>query len=93
MVDENRIEGSAKKLGGTLQDAVGDLTGDAETQARGKANQAAGTAQNAFGSVMDLANEWSGNVAEMTKDRPLTALLVAVSAGYMLRLLTSISRR
>ena len=57
MVDENRIKGSAKKLSGKLQDAVGDLAGDAGIQARGKANQAASTAQNAFGSAMDLANE------------------------------------
>lgn len=93
MVDENRIEGSVKNLGGKLQDVVGGVTGDAEIQARGKANQAAGSAQNAFGSVMDTASEWSGSIAGMTKDKPLTALLVAVSVGYMLHMLTHTRRR
>ncbi len=93
MVDENRIEGAARNMGGKLQDAVGGLTGDTETQARGKANQAAGTAQNAFGSVADTASEWTGMLAESAKDQPLTALLVAVSVGFMLRMLTHTSRR
>lgn len=88
MVDENRIEGAARNMGGKLQDAVGGLTGDTGTQARGKANQAAGTAQNALGSATDMASEWSGAVADAAKDRPLTALLVALSVGYVLRMLT-----
>ncbi len=92
MVDENRIEGAAKNLGGKLQDTFGSMTGDSETQARGKANEAAGTAQNAFGSAMDTASEWSGSVGETVKDRPLTALLVAVSVGFVLRLLTHTRR-
>ncbi len=93
MVDENRIEGAARNIGGKVQDAVGDLTGDAETQTRGKTNQAAGTAQNALGSAMDTASEWTGSMAEMTKDKPLTALLVAISVGYMIGMLTHTSRR
>ena len=60
MVDENRIEGAAKNLGGKLQDTVGGITGDSETQVRGKANQIAGTAQNAFGSALDTASDWTG---------------------------------
>ncbi len=93
MLDENRIEGAGKSMGGKVQDAVGGLTGDTGLQARGKANQAAGSAQNALGSVMDAASEWSGSVAEITKDKPLTALLVAASVGYMLHMLTHRSRR
>ena len=93
MVDENRVKGTAKNVGGKIQDAVGGLTGDAGTQAKGKLNEAAGTAQDAFGSAMDTAGEWGGTVAEMAKGRPLTALLVAVSVGFVLRLLTHTSRR
>ncbi len=93
MVDENRIEGARKNMGGKLQDAVGGLVGGTGTQARGKANQVAGQAQNAFGSAMDTAEEWSGSLAETAKDRPLTALLVAVSVGFVLRMLTHTRRR
>ena len=93
MVDENRIEGTAKNFGGKLQDAVSGLTGDATTQLKGKVNQAAGSAQDALGSAMDTAEEWSGSVADMAKDKPLTALLVALSLGFVIRMLTHTSRR
>ena len=92
MVDENRIDGAVRNMGGKLQDAVGGLTGDTATQARGKANQAAGTAQNALGSAADTATEWDGTVTDTVKQRPLTALLGAVSIGYVLRLLTHTRR-
>jgi uncharacterized protein YjbJ (UPF0337 family) len=46
MVDENRVEGTARNIG---EDAVGAVTGDSATQARGQMNRAAGSAQNAYG--------------------------------------------
>lgn len=80
-------------MGGTVQDAVGGLTGDTATQVRGKANQAAGTAQNAVGSAADTVSEWSDTAVDTLKERPLTTLLIAVSVGYVLRMLTHSSRR
>ncbi len=93
MVDENRVEGAAKNIGGKIQDAVGGLTGDFGTQAKGRLNQAAGSAQDAFGSAMDTASGWGGDVAGLAKDKPLTAMLVALSLGFVLRVLTHTSRR
>jgi len=69
MVDENEFEGAARDLGGKVQDAIGGLTGDVDTQARGKWNQAAGKAQKTFGNA---AEELRENVA----DSPLTALAI-----------------
>ncbi len=93
MVDENRVEGAAKTIGGKVQGAVGGMMGDAGVQAKGKLNQAAGSAQDAFGLVMDSASGWGGNVADMAKEKPVTALLVALSLGFVLRALTHTSRR
>ncbi len=42
MVDKDRIEGSAKNLGGKAKEAFGKATGDAKTTAEGKADQARG---------------------------------------------------
>jgi uncharacterized protein YjbJ (UPF0337 family) len=56
-------------LGGKVQDAIGGLTGDVGTQARGKWNQAAGKAQKTFGNA---AEELRENVV----DSPLTALAI-----------------
>ena len=77
MVDENRVEGFARDVGGKLQDAVGGLTGDTSTQAKGKANQAAGQAQNMFGQVTD-------EIQTFTSDQPVVALLAAMGVGVVL---------
>ena len=52
-IDNDRIEGSAKKLGGKLKEGLGKLTGDAKLQADGKGDQAEGKVQNAVGGVKD----------------------------------------
>ena len=89
---ENRIEGTLRDVGGKVQDVAGGLTGDSATQARGKINQAAGSAQDTFGSALDAARDWGGSLATLTKDKPLVALLIAASAGFMLRALTHSGR-
>lgn len=76
MVDENKVEGFARSVGGKLQDAAGGLTGDVSTQARGKAKQAAGRAQSAYGEVID-------EVRGFAADRPFGALLAALGLGVV----------
>ncbi|MDP9096037.1 MAG: CsbD family protein [Pseudomonadota bacterium] len=77
MVDENKVEGFARDIGGKLQDAAGGLTGDSGTQVRGKINQAAGQAQSMYGDVVD-------EVRDFTADQPLGALLAAVGVGVVI---------
>jgi uncharacterized protein YjbJ (UPF0337 family) len=48
-MDKDRIVGSANDIGGKLEGAVGDATGDAKTQASGLAREATGTAQDLYG--------------------------------------------
>ena len=82
MVDQNEFEGTARDIGGKIQDSVGGLTVDTETQARGKVNQAAGKAQKTFGAA---AEELRDNVS----DSPLTALAIvaalAFGVGFLMR--------
>jgi uncharacterized protein YjbJ (UPF0337 family) len=77
MVDENEFEGAARDLGGKVQDAVGGLTGDASTQAKGKWNQAAGKVQKTFGEASD---ELRDNVTSS----PLLALAIVGGVGFVL---------
>ena len=84
MVDENRPEGFARNIGGKVQDAVGGLTGDTATEARGKVNQAAGEAQNMYGQVVD-------EVRDFTSDQPFGALVAAMGLGIVVGFL--IARR
>ena len=45
-MDKDRIAGTAKDFAGQVEGAVGDLTGDSETQASGRVREATGKAQN-----------------------------------------------
>ena len=74
----DRVEGAAREFGGRVQETVGNVTGDAKTQAQGMYNQAAGQAQQAAGQVSDVI-----------KSQPLAATLVALAIGYVLGRLTA----
>jgi uncharacterized protein YjbJ (UPF0337 family) len=87
-MDENRISGSARNLGGKLEEGVGRVTGDARTQVEGKLNQAAGAAQDLYGQTADAAREsaatfdkWLRNTIET---QPYTTALIAVGIGWLL---------
>ena len=53
MADQDRIEGSAKNIGGKMKEGLGKMTGDSKLQAEGKADQVEGKVQNAVGGVKD----------------------------------------
>jgi uncharacterized protein YjbJ (UPF0337 family) len=82
MVDENEVEGTVRDLGGKVQDAVGGLTGDADMQATGKLNQAAGKAQKTFGAAAE-------EIRDTVKESPLSALAivgaVCLAIGFLAR--------
>jgi len=56
-MDKDRIAGSAKDVAGKVEGAVGDLTGNAQTTAAGRAREAAGTMQNLYGQAKDVARD------------------------------------
>jgi len=76
-MDENQFEGTARDLGGKVQEAVGGITGDEEMQAKGKVNQFAGQAQKTFGDAKE-------ELQEQIKNQPLTALAVVAGLAFTL---------
>lgn len=66
-MDKDRIAGSAKDIAGKVEGAVGDLSGDKETQASGRAREATGTVQNLYGQAKD-AGEAAVNYAKDALD-------------------------
>ena len=52
-MDEDRVYGTSRNLGGKVEEGVGRLTGDKQTQVKGKLDQLAGTAQDLYGQTTD----------------------------------------
>ena len=87
-MDENCLEGTARNLGGKIQEGVGRATGDTKTKAEGLMNQAAGTAQDLYGQTADAARQtattldaWLRNSIET---QPYTTAVVALGIGWLL---------
>jgi len=57
MVDKDRVEGSARNLGGKVKEAAGKLTGDEKLKNEGRADQVAGKVQNVVGGLKDKVRE------------------------------------
>lgn len=99
MVDTNRIEGTARDVGGKLEKGVGDLTGDTKSQAEGLVDQATGAVQRGYGQARDMASEYAGQAGDYAgelleeledqiESRPITAIMAALGVGFLLALLT-----
>jgi uncharacterized protein YjbJ (UPF0337 family) len=67
-MDKDRIAGSAKDFAGKVEGAVGGMTGDATTQAEGRAREAAGTVQNLYGQAKDAANDVADAAVNYAKE-------------------------
>jgi uncharacterized protein YjbJ (UPF0337 family) len=87
-MDENRFEGTARNIGGKVQEGVGRATGDVKTKTEGVMNQAAGAAQDLYGTTADVAREtattldnWLRNTIET---QPYTTAIVALGIGWLL---------
>ena len=57
MVDKDRVEGSAKNIGGKIREGFGKLTGDSKTEAEGKMDQTEGKVQNTVGGIKDSVRD------------------------------------
>lgn len=87
-MDEDRLEGTVRNIGGRVQEGFGQATGDAGTQAKGKLNQAAGSAQDVYGQAKDAArdtvtsaDQWLRRTIET---QPYTAAIAALGIGWLL---------
>jgi uncharacterized protein YjbJ (UPF0337 family) len=67
-MDKDRIAGAAKDFAGKAEGAVGNLTGDAKTQAEGRAREAAGTVQNLYGQAKDAVSDATDAAVNYAKD-------------------------
>ena len=89
----DRMEGTARNLGGKIEEGVGRATGDVKRQLEGKMQQAAGAAQELYGQARDGAGEAAEvvrrqatgleeTIRETIETRPYTAVALALAFGW-----------
>ena len=94
-MNEDRVIGTARNLGGRAQEGVARMTGDATSEAEGVLNQAAGAAQNLYGQAKDNASDAAAAVRQgavtaedyirhTIEKRPYTTALVALGLGLLI---------
>jgi uncharacterized protein YjbJ (UPF0337 family) len=94
-MDSDRVSGTARNYGGKAEEFVGKATGDAQTQLRGKVDQAVGAAQDMYGQAKDVAADAAGRVRDTAMDaedyvrhiieeKPYTVAFAALAVGFIL---------
>ena len=89
------VSGSAKNIGGHLEEGFGRVTGDEKMQLEVRARQAEGTLQDVYGqaketavdaarAIRDRASEASDFLREMIEERPFTAAAIALGIGFLI---------
>lgn len=56
-MNEDRIDGALKKVGGSIKEATGKVIGDTKLEAEGKADKVEGTVQNTVGGIKDAVRD------------------------------------
>jgi uncharacterized protein YjbJ (UPF0337 family) len=94
-MNEDRIVGTARNLGGKAQEGFGRVTGDTKSQVEGVVNQAAGAAQDLYGQAKETASDAAQAVGKGAMDaedyirqtieqRPYTTAFVALCVGWLI---------
>jgi uncharacterized protein YjbJ (UPF0337 family) len=93
-MNEDRVIGNAKNVGGRVEEGLGQATGDVKSQLQGKAKQVEGAAQDVYGQVesasdaVEAIRESASGAEDFLRttieDRPYTAAAVALGIGYLI---------
>jgi uncharacterized protein YjbJ (UPF0337 family) len=94
-MDENRISGAAKNLGGKMEEGFGRATGDAKTIVQGQVRQAEGSIQDLYGQAVDSAEDAIDAVRQMPasvddtirhyiESNPYTTAAIALGLGWLI---------
>ena len=94
-MSDDRFTGTAKNIGGKVEEGFGRVTHDTRSQLEGKAKQVEGAVQDLYGQAKDTAAEAAEAVRERVSEaddfirttieqRPYTTAAVALGLGFLL---------
>lgn len=87
-MNEDRISGTARNLGGKAEEGVGRVTGDVKTQVQGKLDQVAGAAQDLYGQTAEATRDSVTTLDKLLRNaietQPYTTAIVALGIGWLL---------
>ena len=92
---DDRLTGTAKNVGGQVEEGFGRATGDVKTQLQGKARQMEGALQDAYGQAKETAADAAEAIRERASEaedvlrttieqRPYTTAATALGIGYLI---------
>ena len=93
MMNSDRMEGTARSMGGKLEEGFGRATGDVKSQVEGTVKQAVGAAQDLYGQARETAGDaaaavrrqagsFEQTIRENVETRPYTAVAIALALGW-----------
>ena len=93
-MDEHRVTGTAKNMGGKVEEGLGRATGDTKSQVQGVMDQAQGTAEKFYGQAKDAASDAADGVRRTAssfedmvrhtiENKPYTAVAIALGIGWL----------
>jgi uncharacterized protein YjbJ (UPF0337 family) len=94
-MDEHRVAGTARQVGGKIEEGFGRASGDTSSQIRGVFEQAQGGAERLYGEAREAAGEAAQGVRTAAvsfedvirttiEQRPYTAAAIALGIGWLL---------
>lgn len=94
-MNEDRLTGNTKNIGGQVEEGFGRATGDVKSQLQGKAREMEGALQDFYGQAKDTAANAAAAVSDSARgaddflrtsieERPYTAAVVALGIGFLI---------
>jgi len=83
-MDQDRLQGAARTVGGRIEEKAGEYLGDAKTQMQGRIDEAAGKLQNSYGAMVEDIEEFTERLRDRVTDQPLVSILLAAAVGYLI---------
>jgi uncharacterized protein YjbJ (UPF0337 family) len=92
---DDRLAGTAKNIGGQVEEGFGRATGDVKKQVEGRARQAEGSLQDLYGqakettvdaaeAIRESASEAGDFLRTTIEERPYTTAAIALGIGFLI---------